>query len=97
MKRCERGRGFFFAGADGSVWRRRSNTYESPTRLLMWSKSNRTTSRATSEAAAEAETEATMVDAAETGAEGVGAVVVVAVEEEVLERSGCWGVKDMLG
>lgn len=64
----------------------RSNTYESPTRSLMWSRSNRTTNRATSEVDVEVAIGVITADAAETEAEGVGGVVVVAVGEEVLEE-----------
>lgn len=78
----------------------RSNTYESPTRSSMWSRSSRTASRATSEAAAVvAIGMITVVGAAAVIAadEAGGAVVVVAGDEE-LERRVCWELcKDVSG
>lgn len=64
----------------------RSNTYESPTKSSMWSRSNRTTNRAISEVDVEVAIEAIMADAAEIEEEGVGGVAVVAVGEEVPEE-----------
>lgn len=67
-------------------WSCRSNTYESPTRSSMWSRSNRTTNRGTSEVVAEEATEAITVDVVGTGVEGVEDVAGVGEGAEVLEE-----------